>query len=266
MMKPRLKLPGICIPLVVLALAVIISANAAAERVVFNSGLKRVSLLELFTSEGCSSCPPADDWLSRLKNSPGLWSEFIPVAYHVDYWNRLGWKDRWSSPEFSKRQSAYARIWRNQNLYTPCFGLNGNEWRGWSRRRNVPRASDENVGVLSISSTDTNHWYVSFIPANKSGAKYEVHAALLAGELTSDVKAGENRGRQLRHDFVVVDFVDAIMNDRHGTASGSFDFDISRHSSEKVLALALWVSLAGQLEPMQATGGWLALPTKPAKH
>ena len=65
-----------------------------SEPLVFESGEARTMLVELFTSEGCSSCPPADAWISQLKESPDLWKKIVPVAFHVDYWNNLGWRDR----------------------------------------------------------------------------------------------------------------------------------------------------------------------------
>ena len=71
-------------------------AEAQTAAIQFHSAPKRTALLELYTSEGCSSCPPAEAWLSRLEYSPRLWRDFVPVAFHVDYWNYLGWKDNWS--------------------------------------------------------------------------------------------------------------------------------------------------------------------------
>ena len=100
-----------------------ISANAQNQPLVFQSPATRTALLELFTSEGCSSCPPAETWLTSLKTSPGLWKEFVPVAFHVDYWDHLGWRDPWSSREFSDRQRAYAASWSNNSVYTPGFVL-----------------------------------------------------------------------------------------------------------------------------------------------
>ena len=85
-----------------------ISVNAAP--VEFQSSQRQVSLLELYTSEGCSSCPPAEAWLSKLKNSQGLWDEFVPVAFHVDYWNNPGWKDRFSDEQYTERQKSYAKL------------------------------------------------------------------------------------------------------------------------------------------------------------
>ncbi|HEX4349582.1 MAG TPA: DUF1223 domain-containing protein, partial [Verrucomicrobiae bacterium] len=93
-----------------LTLTTFIAAGAQAEPFHFQSEVKQVSLVELYTSEGCSSCPPAEYWLNQLKHSPGLWKNFVPVAFHVDYWNSLGWKDHWSAPEFSERQRDYAQL------------------------------------------------------------------------------------------------------------------------------------------------------------
>jgi len=97
-----------------------------------------VALLELFTSEGCSSCPPAETWLSGLRSAPGLWKEFVPASFHVDYWDYLGWRDPWASKIFSYRQRDYAQSWHSDSIYTPGFVLNGREWRSWSREQNGP--------------------------------------------------------------------------------------------------------------------------------
>lgn len=94
----------------------------------FESSERTTTLVELFTSEGCSSCPPAEKRLAALRMHPGLWTEFVPVAFHVDYWHRLGWPDRFARPEFTKRQHAYASEWRASSVYTPCFVLGGREW------------------------------------------------------------------------------------------------------------------------------------------
>src|SRR6476660_686425 len=70
----------------------------------FESGDTQSMLIELFTSEGCSSCPPAEKWLSALKSNQDLWKKIVPVAFHVDYWDRLGWRDRFAKPDFTSRQ------------------------------------------------------------------------------------------------------------------------------------------------------------------
>ena len=110
----------------------------------FKSATEQTGMLELYTSEGCSSCPPADSWLSSLKNEDGLWREFIPLAFHVDYWDYIGWKDRFASPKNSNRQRQYARGQSLKTVYTPGFLYNGEEWRGWFIRRfiDLPEGND----------------------------------------------------------------------------------------------------------------------------
>ena len=227
----------------------------------FQSQLKQVSLLELYTSEGCSSCPPAEAWLARQKESPGLWKDFVPVAFHVDYWNYLGWVDRWSDAGYSQRQNDYAKCWHSENVYTPCFVVNGHEWGSNFLRRSLPAAADRAVGLLSVQSSDTNHWEVTFAPAEPPQGSYEVHAALLAGDISSDVKAGENEGRTLRHEFVVLDLVQIGLKNQNGVVKGKFILNVARHA-EKTLAVAVWVTHGGELEPLQATGGWIVEAAK----
>src|SRR5215470_17138375 len=115
------------------AIMVAVNSGARGDTLVFQSSENQVSLLELFTSEGCSSCPPAEKWVSGLKAAPGLWKQFVPVAFHVDYWDYLGWRDPWASKAFSDRQRAYAQVWGGDSIYAPGFVLNGQEWRAWSR-------------------------------------------------------------------------------------------------------------------------------------
>ena len=94
--------------LILVSAALLTVARAAPKEIEISSGENNTPLLELFTSEGCSSCPPAEEWLSRQSKSPELWKRFVPVAFHVDYWNYLGWTDPYSSPEWSARQRDYS--------------------------------------------------------------------------------------------------------------------------------------------------------------
>jgi hypothetical protein len=244
-----------------LALMLVWASVAPAEPVVFRSGPEQVSLLELYTSEGCSSCPPAEAWLTRLTNSPGLWTDFAPVAFHVDYWNDTGWRDPWSAPEFTERQRAFARLWRSQNYYTPEFVLNGREWQTWSSQRGFPPRRRAYQGVLEISSTNHLCWSVSFQPA-AAGGEYQIHLALLAGGLSSQVRAGENRGRTLEHEFAALELAQARLATSNGMARGKCILDAPRPAPETNLALTAWVTRPGEMTPLQATGGWLFSPAK----
>ena len=238
------------------------SANAQTHRLQFQSATERTALLELYTSEGCSSCPPAEAWLSGLKESPRLWKEFVPVAFHVDYWNSLGWCDAWSDAEFSGRQRSYAQLWRAENIYTPEYVLNGKEWRNWFGGKSGPKSDGERIGMLTVTSTGTNRWEATFAPEKNSDAHFEIHAALLAGGIVSDVKAGENRGRALPHDFAVVNLLQIGMTTSNGVVKGRFTFPASKIPAGKTSALAAWVTRRGELAPVQATGGWLITPAK----
>jgi hypothetical protein len=231
--------------------------NAQNAPLTFQSSGKQTALIELYTSEGCSSCPPAETWLSRLKESPALWKDFVPLAFHVDYWDYLGWRDPWASKSFSDRQRNYAKQWRSKSIYTPGFVLNGKEWRDWSARTDGPTSAGVNTGILTVTSSDTNRWQVSFAPANTGGGNHEVHAALLASGLSSNVNAGENRGRLLRHDFAVLALVKAAGVRSGDGVQGEFVLSRPRNAAESELALAVWITPAGRLEPLQATGGWL---------
>jgi len=221
------------------------------------SSTHQTSLLELYTSEGCSSCPPAETWLSKLKDASGLWTNFVPVAFHVDYWNRLGWRDPFSDEQFSARQQSYAQLWSAENIYTPEFVLNGREWRNWLGFRGAPGASDAAPGVLQASSSDGRHWTATFSPRDQSHKDYEINVAVLVNGVGINVKAGENAGRHLQHDFAALSLATHPLTSQTNSLSGSFVIDDHPKNVTGRLALAIWVTRAGQLEPLQATGGWL---------
>ena len=255
-------------PLAVVVWLASTSYVTSAEPIRLQSGPAATQLLELYSSEGCSSCPPAETWLSRLKTDPKLWKDFVPVAFHVDYWDYLGWKDPFASKEHSDRQRDYAAQWRSDSVYTPGFVLNGKEWRGWSHRDAPAGGATKVIGVLTAVSKDGRQWKIEFQPvAENTVAKYEFHAALLGFDLITDVKAGENRGRKVQHDFVVLanTKVEATKDGR--SFQGTLSLDGKTAFSPKRLGLAAWVTSAGSLPPVQATGGWVpATLEKPRTH
>src|SRR5262249_36121801 len=128
----------------------LVAGYSFAGDVSFQSGETQTTLLELFTSEGCSSCPPAEKWISNLRSNPDLWKKVVPVAFHVDYWDHLGWRDPFSKQEFTERQRSYAATWGGDSIYTPGFVVNGREWRGWFGGPSLP-AAPEKVGVLRVT-------------------------------------------------------------------------------------------------------------------
>ena len=228
------------------ALFLMLTSLVTAGDIAIESPPTRAHLIELFTSEGCSSCPPADAWLRGLKSERGLWREFVPVAFHVNYWDHLGWPDRLASPRFTQRQRDYAALWRSHSVYTPGFVLDGREWKA----REVPRAAVEKAGVLRVRVAG-DRASVSFPREGLAGRKISAHLVWLAGEVENDVKAGENRGRKLRHDFVAL----SIESQPIDAASGTATFTIRKPADAK--AVAAWITESGRAEPLQATGGAL---------
>jgi hypothetical protein len=219
----------------------------------FESGAAQTTLLELFTSEGCSSCPPAEKWLSTLKSNPDLWKKIVPVAFHVDYWDRLGWRDRFAKPEFTSRQQHYAATWGGDSVYTPGFVVNGKEWRNWFGGNSIP-ASSTSVGVLRLSLGNDGKLAATFVPATTQPRALTLNVALLGNNLESDVKRGENSGRKLRHDFVVLDFIQTEMAKETNRWSGSVTVP-TRSGNDKPSAVAAWITANGT--PIQSAGGWL---------
>jgi len=228
--------------------------EARGGALTFTSKTSGTHLLELFTSEGCSSCPPAEAWLGKLKSDDRLWQDFVPIAFHVDYWDRLGWKDRFAQPEWTHRQQAYADRWRNSSVYTPAFVLDGREWQDWAGK--VSFAPRENMGPLTATANG-NTVAVSFQPGAKFGGG-SAHVAWLGFNLLSNVGAGENAGRSLRHDFVVLCHAAApLVRD----ANGSWKTELTSSAGyEEAGAIACWIESDGV--PVQATGGWLPGMTK----
>jgi len=229
------------------------------EAIAFQSSSQQTALLELYTSEGCSSCPPAEKWLGRLTGSPKLWRDFVPVAFHVDYWDYLGWRDAWGKVEFSKRQREYASAWRSDSIYTPEFVLNGREWRSWAGQ-DSPTTSTNHVGVITVTSTDTNHWLIRFSPTTNVKRIYEAHLAWLISGVNSNVQAGENRGRKLEHDFIVLNLTHSPMRGAGEKVQCELSSPMPVGQTNRRVAVAVWVTEPGRLGSIQATGGGVTLP------
>jgi hypothetical protein len=236
--------------IITIVLLLLFGGALCADNVVFESGPKRVQLLELFTSEGCSSCPPAEAALAKLVRDSRLWHEFVPVAFHVDYWDNLGWKDPFASAEWTKRQRFYAAKWNAESVYTPAFVLNGREWRDAS----VPVVNDEAPGILRATVRGDNNVLVTFEPAKEKPRDFEVYLARLGFGINVNVRAGENNGRSLRHDFVVL----SLAHEKLGPAPQELHLPSSGTASRPDrTALAAWITNAGDISPVQAIGGWL---------
>lgn len=167
-----------------------------------------VSVLELFTSQGCSSCPPADRLLGKYANMQNV----IALSYHVDYWNRLGWKDPFSTSAFSRRQTGYGTIFKSSGIYTPQLIINGErEMVGSDEKKIMQTLKEEQVKEaaasvrINESKTDQNKITISYsIQGNESNAVLNI--ALVQNKITTSVKTGENSGADLTNYNVVRNF------------------------------------------------------------
>jgi len=214
-----------------------------------------VALLELYTSEGCSSCPPADAWLSRLKQKKGLWQEFVPVAFHVTYWDYLGWEDRLGFKDYADRQRMLARKGYISSVYTPGLVLNGREWRGWRTSEKIGRGSRQKVGVLRIQSLGDHQYQIQF--EAKMQNNWVGHLALLGFGIDSNIQSGENSGRLLKHDFAAVAHEFQALKETDGVFQAEFKLVPQKKIPNERYGVAAWVHTKTDWTPVQATGGYL---------
>jgi len=239
----------------VAALILALPAAASAETLELESPGPRVSLLELYTSEGCSSCPPADRWISALEDDPRLWRQVVPVAFHVDYWDYIGWKDRFASPGFSARQREYARSRYVSTVYTPGFVLAGKEWRSWFMSPVLRLNDGVEAGRLQLT-VDGDQATLAFTPSEPVSGTMKAHVAILGFDLQTAVEAGENGGRTLEHDFVVLAYERFPAARANSAYTARFTVPQAHVAAERT-AIAAWVSSEDDIRPIQAVGGWL---------
>jgi hypothetical protein len=176
-----------------------------------DAGLPRKAVVvELFTSEGCSSCPPADELLGHLRQDLSAKNiQVIPLGFHVDYWNGLGWKDRFSSADFTQRQEQYARALKVDGPYTPEMVVNGalefvGNDAGQARRTISQQASQLETAQVKLVSAGADQLNIQVKgAAGSSSDKALVMLAITEDNLSTQVGGGENGGRTLHHAAVV---------------------------------------------------------------
>jgi len=174
------------------------------------------ALVELYTSEGCDSCPPADRWLSGLGARGYVPGRVVPLSLHVDYWDYIGWKDPYAKELFSSRQKKLTQLQRSAFVYTPQVLLQGRDFRSWRSA-----AFDEALARINSQKAKAR-LELAIERLRKDSVEVRIAAELLDGgeqkdaalyiaayenKLASQVTAGENRGRTLAHDFVVLEWL-----------------------------------------------------------
>lgn len=230
----------------------LISGQVQAQQ--FTSGHRQTVLIELYTSEGCNSCPPAEEYLNGLKQHPQLWRRYIPIAFHVDYWDYIGWRDPYAHPIHGERQSSYARIHNLRTVYTPAFVINGKAWRPSWFESKLPD-SEKMSGDLTVT-VNGEQLKAEFVPAKPVAGTLTLNIAVLGMDLVSQILAGENTGRTARHNFVVVGY--KSLNSVN--AQWKTNLPTLHYTNVRRYALAVWVSRKGDPTPLQAIGGDLQTP------
>lgn len=194
--------------LIAVVLSLLLATPAAAVTCSAESGKSRVALLELYTSEGCDSCPPADQWFSTLPQRGYTPQRVLALAFHVDYWNYLGWKDRYAQAQFSARQREASRRNQARVVYTPQLLLDGADYRrslfGDDISRRIASGKTQTPDAQINMTVDTGGAQPRLRARISTATNTaQAYAAVYENNLVTEVATGENRGKRLRHDFVV---------------------------------------------------------------
>lgn len=256
MMKPALT------SLLSAALLTALAPAAKGAECSAQSGAHTVPLIELFTSEGCSSCPPADRLLSKLRAAGGRAGPVVPLALHVDYWDYIGWKDAFAHPGFAVRQRQQAAQAGKPVVYTPQFFVQGKPY-GATPAAGALQAELERVQgqaaraelALNIGPAGSGGLPVTIdarLRERAAGGRFGLFVALYENGLTTRVGAGENRGRTLHHDFVVRDWRMPGKLPDSGRLASSLHFSLPAAARPENLGVAAFVQDLQSGEVVQA--------------
>ena len=227
------------------------AGNTSADEILLQTGDTQNSIIELYTSQGCSSCPPAEHLLNSYKQKTNVWRQYIPMAFHVDYWDYIGWKDQFAKPAYGKRQRQYANLQRRTTVYTPAFFVNGKSWRPGLFSKKLPEQTKK-TGKLKLA-VNKKTISASFVPLNTIKQPLHLNLALLGMGYKTNIKAGENAGRLSRHEFVVLKHLKYIDNKKRWKIAWPYGTE----TPAAQYALAAWVSAVDDPTPIQATGSYL---------
>jgi hypothetical protein len=168
------------------------------------SAAQLIPVVELYTSEGCSSCPPADAWLSTLKAAQQE-GKVVAQAFHVNYWDYIGWKDRFAAPAYTQRQRELSARTSLNSIYTPQLAKNGITVRGYDAK-SVLASNEAAQALIEMNKLDANRFEAKIAPMQASAA-WSAYFTVTEHEHLSRVTAGENKGETLKNDFVVRQYV-----------------------------------------------------------
>ncbi len=254
-------------------LGLLLATSTHAGECSVRSGDRTTALVELYTSEGCSSCPPADRWLSGLGARGYVPARVAPLSLHVDYWDYIGWKDPYAKREFSGRQRKLTQLQRLAFVYTPQVILQGRDFRGWRTA-----AFDREVERINATPAKAR-LEIEIIKVKRDALAVHAHAELLPGasrkeaalylaayenKLTSKVTAGENRGQTLGHDYVVLEWLGPFSLDAEGRRAERRDLPLLPKAVPDNSGVAAFVQDRGTLEVLQSLMLGLDGPDCPA--
>jgi len=226
--------------------------TAPAPHQVFSSGDRKAQLIELFTAQGCEGCILAERWMSRLRHDPELWRTKVPVAFHVNYWDSLGWPDPFASPEHTSRQRLYKHSGNLSSVYTPSVVVDGKEWLSVFSSKSLP-SLDSPLAPLVVE-RKSNSVTLQF-GTERAGWLLPVtlNLALLGNGIFSKIGGGENAGRELRQDFVVLDHQRMLSGDGYWQTQ----LPPLNYAGVAQYAIAAWAANPVSNEVLQATGDWV---------
>lgn len=240
--------------------AIVFASNATAQpQCSAVSGPQTNALVELYTSEGCSSCPPADQWLTHLKTQGNQLGNIVPIALHVDYWDYIGWKDNFANPAFARRQREMAASGHARDVYTPQIAINGQDTRSWlsdarfkSEVASINRMPAKAEIRLMVNSTTAKSVQVSTNIKTAEAGPLVYYLALQENNLQSTVNAGENRGELLRHDYVVRQWLGPFKVGADGKISASHEIQLQPAWKQRDLSVVAFVQNSATGEVLQA--------------
>ncbi|HEX9652566.1 MAG TPA: DUF1223 domain-containing protein, partial [bacterium] len=211
------------------------------------------AVVELFTSEGCSSCPPADRLLGEILHDAGRKQQRIFVlAFHVDYWDDIGWKDPYAKRAYSDRQRQYSRVFRSSQIYTPQMIVNGEREFVGSNRSHATSAIEwalsqsprvtVNLKIIAVEKPGGARLFYEVKPSHPAGV---LNLAIVERDLENDIRRGENAGRVLHHDNVVRAFKTVNLKD---VASGDISLEIPVEMNLSKSAIIAYVQEPSTME------------------
>jgi len=234
------------VALAAVSLMVIAARPVYGQTCAAKSGPRTTALVELYTSEGCDSCPPADRWLSSTLPADVNSANAVALAFHVDYWDRLGWKDRFAMPAWTERQYTMAHANRSRLVYTPQILVQGHDFQDWRGKGTTTalaaiaaKPARAQIAVEARPQRDAITVKASAsVPGSGERKNAALFVALTDSRLVSDVKAGENAGVRLTHDHVVRALRGGIPVNAGGEVAADVTFPVPAESGSSPAVVA----------------------------